>query len=248
MGTKAKSDGGQTLWIILPLSYKRIINITVWCLTDCSCTYSVQHNVLIYKMRIYAVCIYAVWNTCGSRQNMTMCGGRAARFGFFFLLRQQYYRNRIASHCNYSVCLHLLNFFLFLSTAEIVITIQFNFYFFIFFVALLLCLPFHCMEFALRKSRNKSMRSYDRKQQCLFVFLLLTNETKSHLSNILKNLQTPRFVVFFVVVVAVILFRYAFFRFYYFKCMSINTHIAISYCNNRIFMHLFCDFKSMILA
>lgn len=109
MGTKAKSDGGQTLWIILPLSYKRIINITVWCLTDCSCTYSVQHNV--YKMRIYAVCIYAVWNTCGSRQNMTMCGGRAARFGFFFLLRQQYYRNRIASHCNYSVCLHLLNSF-----------------------------------------------------------------------------------------------------------------------------------------
>lgn len=200
----------------------------------------------IYKMRIYAVCIYAVWNTCGSRQNMTMCGGRAARFGFF-LFSDNNITATVSHRIAIILCVYICWILSFLVNGWNCHYYSIQFLFFIFIFALLLCLPFHCMEFALRKSRNKSMRSYDRKQQCLFVFLLLTNETKSHLSNILKNLQTPRFVVLLLLLL-LFSFDMHFFRFYYFRCMSINTHIAISYCNNRIFMHLFCDFKSMILA
>lgn len=165
---------------------------------------------------------------------------------------------RIASYCNYSLCVSVfafVEFVLFLSTGWNChyYSIRFGLGCFVLSFDFSLSsrqwigLQFHYVELALRKSRNKSMRSYDRKQQCLFVFLLLTNETKSHLSNILKNLQTPRFVVLLLLLL-LFSFDMHFFRFYYFRCMSINTHIAISYCNNRIFMHLFCDFKSMILA
>lgn len=65
-----------------------------------------------------------------------------------------------ASYGNYSVCLHLLMLSFLVNDSEIVITIQFDSMFF--FSVLSVC--FHCTGFTSKESRNKSMRSNDRKQ------------------------------------------------------------------------------------
>lgn len=127
MGTNAKSDGGQTLWIILPLSYKRIINITVWCLTDCSCTYSVQHNVYIKCVSMqYA---YMQFEILVAADKIWQCVVEEPPDSVFFssqtTILPQPYRIALQLFCVFTFA----EFFLFSSTAEIVITIQFNFYF-----------------------------------------------------------------------------------------------------------------------
>lgn len=141
---------------------------------------------------------------------------------------------RIASYCNYSLCVSVfafVEFVLFLSTGWNChyYSIRFGLGCFVLSFHFSLSsrqwigLQFHYVELALRKSRNKSMRSYDRKQNvALFSCCYYSNETKSHLLSILKNFADAR----------PIELRTLFFSlsiFFYFKCMSIRTHIAISY-------------------